>query len=120
LLALGIGAITKHYVRLYTAEPRQQAAESRTPETTSTQHADNETPSDNGNPYERHRDPPLAEGLLILLGVGGLFVPVADDNPRLFRNLWLMGLVLTLIAYGAWWWTEVLYDQQVIHSFPTV
>lgn len=71
------------------------------------------------NPYEIHRDPPLAEILLVLLGVGGLCLRLTHDNPRLFRNVCLMAGVLTLIAYGSWWWTEVLYDQQVIHSFPT-
>ncbi len=71
------------------------------------------------NPYEGHRDPPLAEAVLVLLGVGGLCLRLTDDNPRLFRNVCLMAGVLTLIAYGSWWWTEVLYDQQVIHSFPT-
>lgn len=30
-----------------------------------------------------------------------------------------MAAVLTLIGYGSWWWTEVLYNQQVIHSSPT-
>jgi hypothetical protein len=68
------------------------------------------------NPYQGHNDPPLAESLIILLGLGGLLVPFADDNPRLFRNVGLMAGVLTLVAYGSWWWPEVLYDQQVIHS----
>ena len=71
------------------------------------------------NPYEGHLDPPLAEALLILLGIGGLFMRLKEDSPRLFRNLCMMATVLTLIAYGSWWWTEVLYDQQVIHSVPT-
>ena len=67
-------------------------------------------------PYEGHSDPPLAEAVMILLGVGGLSLRLTDDSPRLFRNVCLMAAVLTLIAYGSWWWTEVLYDQQVIHS----
>src|ERR1035438_2020906 len=73
------------------------------------------------NPYEGHRDPPLAEAVMVLLGVGGLClrISLADDSPRLFRNICLIAAVLTLIGYGSWWWTEVLYDQQVIHSFPT-
>jgi hypothetical protein len=69
-------------------------------------------------PYEGYRDPPLAEAVMVLLGVGGLCLRLADDSPRLFRNVCLMAAVLTLIGYGSWWWTEVLYDQQVIHSFP--
>ena len=69
-------------------------------------------------PHERHSDPPLAEGVIVLLGVGGLCLRLTDDSPRLFRNLCLMAAVLTLIGYGSWWWTEVLYDQLVIHSSP--
>ena len=56
---------------------------------------------------------------MVLLGLGGLCVRITDDNPRLFRNVCLLAAVLTLIGYGSWWWTEVLYDQQVIHSSPT-
>jgi hypothetical protein len=67
-------------------------------------------------PYDEYSDPPLAEAVLVLLGVGGLCLRLADDSPRLFRNVCLMAAVLTLIGYGSWWWTEVLYDQQVIHS----
>lgn len=67
---------------------------------------------------EGHADPPLAEALIFLLGVGGLWLclRIPDDKPRLFRNGCLIAAVLTLIGYGSWWWTEVLYDQQVIHS----
>ena len=71
------------------------------------------------NRYERHSDPPLAEAVLILHGVRGLCLRLKDDNPRLFRNVCLIAGVLAIIAYGSWWWTEVMYDQQVIHSFPT-
>lgn len=74
---------------------------------------------DTPNPYELHRDPPLAEAVMILLGVGGLCLRLKDDNPRLFRNVCLIAAILTLIGYGSWWWTEVLYYQQVIHSAQT-
>ena len=72
------------------------------------------------NLYESHRDPPLAEMVLILLGAGGFFVRHNDESPSVFRNGCLVAAVLTVLAYGAWWWTEVLYDQQVIHSLPTI
>ena len=71
------------------------------------------------NPYEWHIDPPLAEASMILLGIGGLCLRHTDDSPRLFRNVCLIAAVLTVVGYGSWWWSEVLYNQQVIHSFPT-
>ena len=101
-LLLGLWHMREHFSRLN--EPPRNPVVDVTPTT---------------NPYEGHRDPPLAEAVLVLLGVGGLCLRLTDDNPRLFRNICLMAGVLTLIAYGSWWWTEVLYDQQVIHSFPT-
>ncbi len=104
-LILGLWLMGQHYSHLN--EPARTLFVS----------ASNANPSP--NPYEGHRDPPLAEAVMVLLGVGGLCLRLTDDNPRLFRNVCLMAGVLTLIAYGSWWWTEVLYDQQVIHSFPT-
>jgi hypothetical protein len=63
-------------------------------------------------------DPPLAELILILLGFFGLLA--CNENGaaelRFFRNIWCIAAVLSLIAYGAWWWTEVRYDEHVIHS----
>ena len=100
-LLLGVWQMKQHFAHLH--EPsRIMVADAPTP-----------------NPFEGHRDPPLAEAVMILLGIGGLSLHLTDDNPRLFRNVCLMAGVLTLVTYGSWWWTEVLYDQQVIHSFPT-
>jgi hypothetical protein len=62
--------------------------------------------------------PPLAEFVLILFGITGF----ADcrrtekEDLRLYRNVWVLALVLSTLAYGGWWWTEVMYDNQVIHS----
>jgi hypothetical protein len=66
-------------------------------------------------PYD---DPPLAELVLILLGICGFLVcrRTSKEDLRVFRNVWILAVVLSLIAYGAWWWTEVMYDEQVIHS----
>jgi hypothetical protein len=68
------------------------------------------------NRYEGYRDPPLAEAVMILLGIGGLLLRLSGENPRLYRNVCLIAAVLTITAYGSWWWTEVIYDEQVIHS----
>jgi hypothetical protein len=64
----------------------------------------NSAPS--SNPYEGHGDPPLAEAMMHLLGMGILCIGLTDDSPRLFRKVCLIAAVLTLIAYGSWWWTE--------------
>jgi hypothetical protein len=65
-------------------------------------------------------DPPLAEAVLILLGITGIFVRGKDVAWAFYLRFLALGLVLTLILYGAWWWTEVLYDQTVIDFFHVV
>jgi hypothetical protein len=67
-----------------------------------------------------YSDPPLAELVLVVLGTLGLLAASHDEHPRFYRNACLLALVVTMIAYGGWWWTEVIYDQQVIHSFHTL
>ena len=63
-----------------------------------------------------YSDPPLAELVLLLLGMVGLFViPKAEQAASYFRMCVVAGIV-TLICYGGWWWTEVMYDLQVVHS----
>jgi len=70
------------------------------------------------NPSEHsYADPPLAEAVLTSIGLIGFFVPPADPNSRLYSQGFALGLVLSLILYGAWWWTEVIYDQSVVYFF---
>ncbi|HUN85810.1 MAG TPA: hypothetical protein VMU48_15640 [Terracidiphilus sp.] len=63
-------------------------------------------------------DPPLAETVLILLGLGGLFVVAKSKEAVSYFRIGVVALVLTAVCYEAWWWTEVMYDIQVIHSHP--
>ncbi|MGA2808593.1 MAG: hypothetical protein ABSE87_10690 [Terracidiphilus sp.] len=65
-----------------------------------------------------YADPPLAETVLLLLGMGGLVVvSKAKEAAAYFRTCVVAG-ILTVVSFGAWWWTEVMYDIQVIHSQP--
>jgi hypothetical protein len=66
------------------------------------------------------RDPPLAEGLMVLLGIGGFFAKARVESRSKYGNgFWLAG-ALTIVAYGAWWWTEVMYNQGILHTYPTL
>jgi hypothetical protein len=68
-----------------------------------------------GNSHAYH-DPPLAEGVIVFLGMAGLLARAqVESRWRHFLGCGL-SLALTLIAYGAWWGTEVLYNQIIIHS----
>ena len=74
-----------------------------------------------GGAGETFHDPPLAEIVLILLGLVGFAVTNRCElAARWFTNGLVAGVPLTVVAYCAWWWTEVLYDQQIIHSLPNL
>jgi hypothetical protein len=93
-------------------------------------------------------EPPLVEVLLLLLGMTGIWLtsrikttpstanPIHGrtaitghwltsranrtpprGNPSYVRTL-IVATVITLACYGGWWWTEYLYDTQVIYTLP--
>jgi len=65
-----------------------------------------------------YSDPPLAELVIVLLGALGLWViPKAHPSISYFR-ICVIAAILTAISFGGWWWTEVMYDNHVIHSEP--
>jgi len=65
-----------------------------------------------------YADPPLAETVLLLLGVGGLVVVSKAKEAAAYFRTCVVAAILTVVSFGAWWWTEVMYDIQVIHSQP--
>lgn len=70
--------------------------------------------------YSVYSHPPAMEIIVILLGVGGLFVVVPEDDQKLYRNGFVLSLVFAILAYLGWWGTEVLYNQYVIHAMYSV
>lgn len=72
----------------------------------------------NAKLYLLYRDPPLAELVLILLGLTGFWVISKAKHGAYYGPTWLVALILTVVSFGGWWWTEVLYDLYVIHSVP--
>jgi hypothetical protein len=65
-----------------------------------------------------YSDPPLAEIVLLLLGLGGLVVVSKATQTTSYFRTCIVAAVLSVISFGGWWWTEVMYDIQVIHSEP--
>jgi hypothetical protein len=70
-----------------------------------------------GNLGHNLSEPPMVESASILLGLIGPLVVSRQEQPRFYFNGCLVGLTLYVIAFGGWWWTEVMYDQLVLHSF---
>jgi hypothetical protein len=62
--------------------------------------------------------PPLAEVLVIGLGVAGLFVIWKAVTAVSYWRLCLVAALVTAVSFGGWWWTEVMYDLDVIHAQP--
>lgn len=65
-----------------------------------------------------YNEPPLGELVLLLLGVGGFFVIRNAKRDSNYGVTCAIASVLTLISFGGWWWTEIMYNLQVIHSQP--
>jgi hypothetical protein len=66
------------------------------------------------------RDPPLAEGLMAMVGIAGLLATSPPESRVKYAHGCGVSFALTLVAYGAWWWTEVMHNQGVIHAYPTL
>jgi hypothetical protein len=61
-------------------------------------------------------NPPYMEFTLLVLGLAGSFALWKGAQKNYGASL-VLSLLLTPMAWLAWWWTEVLYDEQVIYSF---
>ena len=67
----------------------------------------------NQSPYS---DPPLAELIILLVPGAGLNVAYKADHLIPYFRLCILASIVTAVSFGGWWWTEVMYDIQVIHS----
>jgi hypothetical protein len=72
-----------------------------------------------GDP-DSFRDPPLAEATMVLVGIAGLLARARVDSRWKYARGCGFSFAFTIVAYGAWWWTEVMYNQGVIHAYPTL
>jgi hypothetical protein len=70
-------------------------------------------------------EPPYAEITLVVLSAAGCVaiwrgVTGYLKSPHQYKLLFWPLLLLTPMAYFAWWWTEVLYDQLILYSYVAV
>jgi hypothetical protein len=64
------------------------------------------------------REPPFMEFTLLILAVaGGYTLWKGTPGRRWFGTGFLLSFLLLGMAFFGWWWTEVLYSQQVNYSF---
>jgi hypothetical protein len=68
--------------------------------------------------HSLYSHPPLADSIFILVGVTGFFVIARAEKPAAWLRLCLVAAIVTLASFAGWWWTEIMYDLQVIHSQP--
>jgi hypothetical protein len=62
----------------------------------------------------------LSDQLLnkVILGGVGLFVIAKARPEKFYSPTFAVAAILTVISFGGWWWTEIIYDLQVINSVP--
>jgi hypothetical protein len=66
-------------------------------------------------------DPPFMEFTFLCLGVAGLSLVRRGNIPkRPYGRYLLLSVLLAAIAYFGWWWSEILYDRQVLHMFAVL
>jgi hypothetical protein len=71
-----------------------------------------------GSTESLYSDPPLAELVFLLLAGVGFVITLKADAATPYLRICIVSAVVTAISFGGWWWTEVMYDLQVIHSLP--
>jgi hypothetical protein len=64
----------------------------------------------------RQLEPPFMETTLFVLAGAGVYI-LWQGARRNYGAAVLFSFLITLMAFFGWWWTEALYDQQVIYSF---
>jgi hypothetical protein len=69
------------------------------------------------NNHGKLDDPPFMECALLGLGVVAVSAVWKGVPRRPYANYLLLSLMLSGFAYFGWWWSEILYDQQVLQSF---
>jgi hypothetical protein len=68
--------------------------------------------------HSSYSHPPFAEFVLLSLGVIGLFAIAKAETATLYLRTCVLAAALAIGSFGGWWWTEIMYDLQVIHSRP--
>jgi hypothetical protein len=77
------------------------------------------------NANSHYSDPPLAELVILLLAVIGLLVAWKPEGSKPgkempYVRICCIAFLLMVVSFGGWWWTEVMYDLQVIHSLAEI
>lgn len=72
--------------------------------------------------FYRHRydlsQPILIEIITLLIVVTGVWALTKGETKSRPYECWLLNAgFLAIIGFIGWWWSEVLYDKQVLHSY---
>ena len=63
-------------------------------------------------------NPLLAQFTVILIAIIGVVVIYKARREDFYLPTLAVAATLTVFSFGAWWWTEIMYDRLVIHSLP--
>ena len=67
-----------------------------------------------------YSDPPLAELVLLFVSAVGLYVAWKPEKDMAYLRICVIAFIVMVVSFGSWWWTEVMYDLQVIHSLAEI
>jgi hypothetical protein len=67
-----------------------------------------------------YSDPPLAEIVILLLSAVGMYVVLKPEKKMPYFRICTIAVIVMVVSFGGWWWTEVTYDLQVIHSLAEI
>ena len=62
-------------------------------------------------------DPPFMEITCILLGFAGGYVSWTDAPEGQYGAGIMLSVLAFVVAFLGWWWSELIYDQEVFYSF---
>jgi hypothetical protein len=72
------------------------------------------------NDIDLFRDPPLGETVMIIVGLAGLSARAPMQSRLNYARGCALSLAIAIMAYGAWWWTEVMYNESIIHAYSSL
>lgn len=76
--------------------------------------------TDNNPYFDLYGDPPLAETILLLLALVGLYMAWKPERNLPYLRICIIAIVAMVISFGGWWWTEATYDLQVVHTLVEI
>jgi hypothetical protein len=61
-----------------------------------------------------YSDPPMAEIVILLMSAVGVYLAWRPEPDTAYFLICTIVVIVMVVSFEGWWWTEVMYDFQVI------